>query len=141
MQRTVERMLRTSPEPPFASGEALSVCIHACIECAQVCTACADSSVASQDRSLGRCIRISLDCADLCTTTSRILSRQLDPDLGVISMTLQLCATVSDACAYECGRHASMHAHCDVCASACRRCTEACRALLATNIEPRRYRH
>ena len=112
MQRTVERMLRTSPEPPLAPADPLSACIHACV-----------------------------DCADLCTTTSRMLSRQLEPDLGLISLTLQLCVTVCDACAYECGRHAAMHVHCDVCAAACRRCMDACRALLGTTVHPHRFHH
>ena len=141
MQRTVERMLRTSPEPPFAPADPLSACIHACVESAQACIACADACVAEHDRALGRCIRINLDCADLCTATSHILSRQLHPDLGVVSMTLQLCAAVCDACAYECSRHAQVHAHCDVCAIAARRCTEACRVLLATSVETRRFHH
>jgi hypothetical protein len=138
MQRTVERMLRTNPELPFAPPEVMSACIHACVECAQACTACADACVAEHDRALGRCIRINLDCADLCNTVSRVLSRQLAPDLGVVSMALQLCAAVCDACAYECRRHAAMHAHCDVCAMACRRCTDACRDLLATAVKTRR---
>jgi hypothetical protein len=140
MQRTVERMLRTHPETPFAPADVLSACIHACVECAQACTACADACVAEHDRALGRCIRMNLDCADLCIATWRVLSRQLAPDLGVVSMTLQLCATVCDACAYECRRHAEVHAHCDVCAAACRRCTDACRELLATTVTPHRGR-
>jgi hypothetical protein len=110
------------------------------VECAQACTACADACVAEHDRALGGCIRISLDCADLCQAASRVLSRQLAPDLGVVSMTLQLCATVCDACAYECRRHAAVHAHCDVCAAACRRCTDACRNLLATTVPTHRDR-
>lgn len=140
MQRTVERMLRTSPEPPFAPADPLSACIHACVECAQACTACADACVAAHDRALGRCIRINLDCADLCTAAARLLSRQLEPDLAVVSMTLQVCAAACDACAYECSRHATMHAHCDVCAATCRRGTEACRVLLATTVEHRGHR-
>jgi hypothetical protein len=141
MQRTVERMLRTSPEPPFASADLLCACIHACVESAQVCTACADACVADHSRALGHCIRINLDCADLCAATSRVLSRQVEPDLAVVSMTLQLCAAVCEACAQECSRHAAMHPHCDVCAAACRRCSAACRALLASSIENRRYHH
>jgi hypothetical protein len=141
MQRTVERMLRTNPEPPFAPPDPLSACIHACVECAQTCTACADACVAEHDRALGRCIRINLDCADLCTAAWHVLSRQLAPDLGVVSMTLQLCAAVCDVCAYECSRHAAMHPHCDVCAIACRRCTNACRALLETSAPARRPRY
>jgi uncharacterized membrane protein len=138
MQRTVERMLRTHPEPAFAPADPLTACIYACVECAQACTACADACIAEHDRALARCIRIALDCADLCHATSRVLSRQLAPDLSVVSMTLQLCATVCDACAYEGRRHAAMHAHCDVCAAACRRCTDACRDLLATTATPHR---
>ena len=138
MQRTVERMLRTSPEPPFAAADPLCACIHACVECAQVCTACADACVADHDHMLGRTIRLTLDCADLCNAASRILSRQFEPDLPVVSMTLQLCAAACDACASECARHAATHAHCDVCAATCRRCMEACRVLLATAVEPRR---
>jgi hypothetical protein len=141
MQRTVERMLRTSPEPPFAPTDALSTCIPACVECAQACTACADACVAEHDRALGHCIRINLDCVDLCTAASRVLSRQLAPDIGVVSMMLQLCTAVCEACAYECSRHASVHRHCDVCAVACRRCMEACRALLATTAQSRRFHH
>lgn len=139
MQRTVERMLRTSPQPPFAPADPLSACIYACVECAQACTACADACIADHERALDACIRLDLDCADLCTVTSRILSRQLEPDLGVISLTLQLCAALCDACAYECSRHAEMHPHCDVCGAACRRCLNACRALLATTVNPRRF--
>jgi uncharacterized protein DUF326 len=141
MQRTVERMLRTSPEPPLAPADPLSACIHACVEAAQACTACADACIAEHDRTLGSCIRLNLDCADLCGAASRVLSRQLAPDLGVVTMVLQLCATVCDACAYECGHHAATHAHCGVCAAACRRCMDACRTLLATRIERRGFRH
>ena len=141
MQRTVERMLRTSPAPPFAPADPLSACIHACVECAQVCTACADACVAEHSRTLDSCIRANLDCADLCAAAVRVLSRQLDPDLGVVSMTLQLCAAVCDVCGYECARHAGMHAHCGVCAAACRYCVQACRGLLETTVRPRSIRH
>src|SRR5262252_4434819 len=96
MQRTVERMLRTSPEPPFAPADPLSACIHACVECAQMCTACADACVAEQDRAFARCIRLNLDCADLCTAASRVLSRQFAPELGVVSMLVQVCAAACD---------------------------------------------
>jgi|KBSSwiStaDraftv2_1062776.scaffolds.fasta_scaffold1454172_1 hypothetical protein len=140
MQRTVERMLRTHPEPAFASADPLTACIYACVESAQACTACADACIAEHDRALARCIRIALDCADLCHAASRVLSRQLAPDLGVVSMTLQLCAAVCDACAYECRRHADTCAHCDVCAAACRRCIDACRGLLATTVTTHRDR-
>ena len=134
MQRTVERMLRTNPEPPFAPADSLSACIHACVECAQMCTACADACVGEQDRALARCIRINLDCADLCVAASRVLSRQFEPELGLVSMLLQLCAAACDACADECRRHAEIHVHCEVCAAACRRCADACRDLLATRV-------
>ncbi len=130
MHRTVERMLRTNPAPPFAPLDALSRCIYACTEAAQVCTACADACLGEHLAGLESCIRLNLDCADICTTTSRILSRQQNPDLTVVAMAIELCAAAADACARECERHADRHAHCQVAAAACHRCFEACRSMM-----------
>ena len=130
MQRTVERMLRTNPEMPFAPAEALSRCIHACMEAAQVCTACADACQGEHVGHLDACIRANLDCADICATASRVLSRQQNPDLTVLAMMIELCAAATEACALECGRHADHYAHCHVTAAACRRCFEACRSMM-----------
>lgn len=131
MHRTVERMLRTNPEPPFAPPDTLSALIHACIECAQVCTACADACLGEhQPGKLAACIRLNLDCADILTMTSRILTRQQNPDLALVAMTVELCAAACDVCARECDRHAGEYAHCHVAAAACSRCFEACRTLM-----------
>ena len=139
MERTVERMLRTSPELPFAPAAALSHCIHACIEAAQVCTACADACTGEHMPGLEPCIRLNLDCADICTATSRVLTRQQSPDLGVVAMLLELCAAATDACAHECERHAGRHAHCQVAAATCHRCFEACRSMMTDHA--RTYSH
>ena len=132
MHRTVERMLRTNPEPPFAPLDPLSTAIHAAIECAQVCVACTDACVAEHVSygGLDHCIRMTQDCADICTMTSRVLTRQASPDLALIAMAIELCAYTCEACATECERHAIHHAHCYVCAAACRRCFTACRELM-----------
>ncbi len=130
MHRTVERMLRTNPEPPFAPADALSACIRACIETAQVCTASADACLGEHlPGRLDACIRLNLDCADICSTASRILSRQQNPDLAIVAMMIELCAAACDACARECDRHAE-HAHCQICAAACHRCFQACRSMM-----------
>jgi len=131
MHRTVERMLRTNPERPFAPPDALGNCIHACMEAAQVCTACADACVGEHlVGHLATCIRLNLDCADICSMTSRVLTRQQSPDLTVIAMTIELCAAAAATCASECERHADHHAHCQVAASACHRCFDACRSMM-----------
>jgi uncharacterized membrane protein len=78
-----------------------------------------------------KCIRLCLDCADICTTTAGVTSRQTDYDANVTRPLLQACAAVCKSCGDECERHATMHAHCLVCAEACRRCEQACRDLLA----------
>lgn len=132
MHRTVERMLRTNPEPPFAPLDPLSRAIHAAIECAQVCAACADACVGEHvpNGGLDHCIRLTQDCADICTMASRVLTRQQSPDLALIAMTIELCAYACESCAAECERHAIHHAHCYVCAAACRRCFTACRELM-----------
>lgn len=131
MHRTVERMLRTNPEPPFAPPDALSALIHACIECAQVCTACADASLGERRPGvLDANIRLSLDCADILTTTSRVLTRQQNPDLALVAMTVELAAAACDVLARECDHHANAYAHCQVTAAACRRCFDAARTLM-----------
>jgi len=140
MHRTVERMLRTNPELPFAPADALGKCIHACMEAAQVCTACADACLGEHlAHRLETCIRLNLDCADICTSTSRILTRQTNPDLTIVAMAIELCAAAADACAHECERHGDRHAHCQVAAAACHRCFDACRSLMSGRPTP--YRH
>ena len=138
MERVIERMLKAHAEPPVASSTALAECIHACLESAQSCSACADACLG--DHAIEpriHCIRINLDCADICGVTARVLSRQTAPDLGVVTMQLEVCAGATQACAIESDHHASTHTHCQICASACHRCHEACRALLAAG-RPRR---
>lgn len=131
MHRTVERMLRTNPEAPFAPMDSLAHCIHAAMECAQVCTGCADACVAEQAGGrLDRAIRLSLDCADVCTTAYRMLSRQQSPDLALVAMMVELCAAACESCAIECAHHAARFAHCQVAAAACQRAYSACRMLM-----------
>jgi hypothetical protein len=132
MDRTVERMLKAHPEPPFAAPGTLSDCIKACVECAEVCTQCADACVAEHTELLEHCIRLDLDCADICAATARILSRQSEPDLAVVAQAISLCETVCRACSTECARHAPWHAHCQICAGACLDAARGCQNLLAS---------
>jgi hypothetical protein len=141
MQRTVERMLRTHPEAPLAPPELLAKAIHACIECAQVCTACADACLGDHDQHLDHCIRLDQDCGAICETTAAILTRQLAPDLAIVAMAIELCIAACDACADECEHHAMRYPHCYVAAAACRRCADACREIRGRPPEGRRLHH
>src|SRR5919106_2462718 len=51
---------------------------------------------------LRRCIRLNLDCADVCSMTASVLSRQLEPELGLIRSVLQACAEACRVCGGEC---------------------------------------
>ena len=127
----VEQMLQSHPKKFQGDAAALAACIEACLECAQTCTACADACLGEQDRQLlVRCIRLNLDCADVCDTTGRMLSRQTEPDWGMIRAQLQACVAACRVCGAECDKHAGHMAHCKVCAETCRRCEEACTRLL-----------
>jgi len=142
MLRTVERMLKTNPEVMYAPLEVVSECIHACLECAEICTSCADACMGEHAmQQLDHCIRLDLDTADVCSATARMITRQRAPDLGLIAMTLELCMAACQATALECGRHAPVYAHCQVCSAACHRCVEACRAMLAATAEASRMHH
>jgi hypothetical protein len=111
--------------------EKLAACIAACFECAQTCTACADSCL-SEDMvaDLARCIRTDLDCADICAVTGAVLTRQTGDSSAIVRSMLEACRTACAACAAECEKHAQMHEHCRICAEACRRCEAACTTLL-----------
>lgn len=142
VQRTVERMLRTNVERPMAPPEALASCIQACLACAQACTACADACIAEHvPVELEHCIRINLDCADLCTTTARVLTRQVKPDLGLVTMLLELCAAACESCGIECGRHAATYLHAHVCAAICNETYEQLRRLIPLTAEAARAHH
>ncbi|MDT0165436.1 four-helix bundle copper-binding protein [Actinotalea sp. AC32] len=131
MQTTA--MLESHPDGAPFDTDLLARAIDAAVECAQTCTACADSCLAEDMvADLRRCIRTDLDCADVCDATARVLSRATSPDLALVRAQLQACVTACKTCGDECEQHAGMHEHCRVCAEACRRCEEACRELLTT---------
>ncbi len=111
----------------------LLACIQACFDCAQTCAGCADVCMSEEMADeLITCIHTSLDCFDICATTGKILSRQAGSDTDTTRSMLEACRTACRAYADECGQHASMHRHCELCAEACRRSEHACVELLAS---------
>lgn len=133
MTHTVTAMLKAYPAEIRNDHELWAECIAACIECEQVCTACADSCLSEEMvADLRRCIRTDLDCADICGTTARVMSRHTGYDATITRAVLEACAQACMTCADECAGHADMHEHCRICAEACRRCADACQRVLAT---------
>jgi hypothetical protein len=132
MSHTAE-MLDTYPaDLGGVDKQKLVSCIEACLDCTQACTACADACLSEQTvAELTKCIRTNLDCADVCDTTGRVLSRHTGYDANLTRAVLQACATACRS-GDECQQHASMHAHCRICAVACRHCEQACNDLLAS---------
>ena len=80
---------------------------------------------------LTTCIRPDLDRADVCAATGRVLSRHTGHDADLTRAVHEARAAACTACGDGCAAHAQMHGHCRVCAESCRRCEQACRALLA----------
>ncbi|OBG62623.1 MULTISPECIES: four-helix bundle copper-binding protein [Mycobacterium] len=115
---TVSSMLATYPGPLGDIDSAKLIrCIEVCIECAQACTACADSDLSEERLAhLTTCIRTNLDCADICVTTSRVLSRYTAYDATVTQAVLEACAVTCKACGDECDLHSAHHEHCRICA-------------------------
>jgi Domain of Unknown Function (DUF326) len=118
---------------PELDVTALVECIQACFDCAQACTADADADLGElQVETMVRCIHLCLDCADVCLATGRVLSRQVAFDRATAHDTLQACAHICKLCGDECQYHAQHgFAHCGTCLEACRRCEQACNALLS----------
>jgi hypothetical protein len=131
-EMTVRAVIEVHPRPTSFDRDLLLRCIDECLDCAATCASCADACLGEGDvADLVRCVRLCLDCADLCGATGRIVTRQTEPEPGVIRAAVEGCATACRACAEECERHARHHEHCRICAEVCRRCEQACRDLLA----------
>jgi uncharacterized membrane protein len=129
---TAMTMMDTYPAEINLDRRKLADTIDALIECAEACTACADSCLSeSSVAELTKCVRTNLDCADVCGATARVLSRHTGYDANISRTLLEACAMVCKSCGDECASHASMHEHCRVCAEACRACEQACLDLLA----------
>lgn len=129
----VSAMLESHPKDVGGVDPAiLAAFIETCSDCAQACTACADTCLGEDTvAELVACIGTDLDCADLCAATARILSRRTGNDDTITRAVLEACAAACRACGDECARHSSHHEHCRICAEACRRCEQACKELLS----------
>ncbi|MFN8077407.1 MAG: four-helix bundle copper-binding protein [Kineosporiaceae bacterium] len=128
---TILEMITSSPSPALVEATALAHAIERLDEAAQACTACADACLAEDDPAqLRECIRRTGDAADVLAATSRVLSRQTSPDLGLVRVLLEAAVVAGKRAAAECERHAEMHVHCAVAADAARRCEAATRSLL-----------
>ena len=109
---------------PLMPHETLQRCIEACLECATACEHCASACLQENDpKPMARCIQLDLDCAQLCHTAASLMGR----GSGFAAEICTLCATICDACANECRRHAVEH--CQRCADACERCAVECRRM------------
>lgn len=129
---TIREMLEAHPQPAAGDRDLVARCIEACIDCAAVCTSCADADLGEPGLpELVRCIRRCLDCADMCQATARVVTRQTESDPAVVRAAVEACLTTCRSCREECERHAQHHEHCRICAQVCRRCEQACSDLLA----------
>jgi hypothetical protein len=127
-----QQMLRTHPDVRGSESEPLIRCIDECYACAQTCTSCADACVAEKSvDQLRQCIRLDLDCADLCLATAALATRRTGSNEEVLRSTLEVCALACRTCSEECEKHASMHEHCRICAETCRSCQRACEEAMA----------
>lgn len=121
---TLGAVLADHPEDPPDS--LILKAAQAAIECAAVCSACADACLGEGDlEDLRSCIRLNLDCADICHATARVLGRRTASELSVAGALLNACAEVCQSCAEVCAQHE--HPHCRACAAVCQACAQACR--------------
>lgn len=121
----------THPHVQEAINEALIKCLEECHACEKACIACADACLGEpMVQDLVQCIRVNLDCADVCHTTGAVAARRSGSNEGVMRRMLAVCEMACRICGDECMRHAAHHAHCRLCAEACRRCEHACTAAL-----------
>jgi hypothetical protein len=125
------QMLDTFSRTVNVGADVLAAAIDAMTDCAQACTADNAADLGEQNLAdMVRCIRLCLDCTDVCTAAAGVTSRLVSYDPSVLRPLLESCVAICRSCGDECERHAAMHAHCRVCAVACRRCEQGCLDLL-----------
>ena len=128
-----QQMIGSHPDVRGNTNDALIAAIEAMLDCAQVCTSCADACLAEPSvTELRQCIRLNLDCADACFATARIATRRAGGNVEVIAPMLQACIEACRRCGEECAMHGEHMEHCRICADACRRCEAACREAQST---------
>lgn len=128
---TARTMIDQYPAEITLDHGQLAGAIEAAVDCAQVCTACADACLSEQDVAhMTRCIRDDLDCADICEATGRVLSRHTGYDAGLTAAQLTACIEACRTCATSCEEHADEMDHCRTCAERCRACEQTCSELL-----------
>jgi hypothetical protein len=126
-----KELLNTSPRGLNADADVLAAAIDALNDCAQACIADCDADLSEPNLAeMVKCIRLCLDCTDICAAAVGVLSRQAEYHADVSRPLLEACVAICKSCGDECERHSAMHAHCRVCAEACRRCEQACLDLL-----------
>lgn len=130
-----QQMISSHPDVRGNTNDALIRAIEEMLNCAQVCTSCADACLAEEKvMELRQCIRLNLDCADACFATARIATRRAGGNVEVIAPMLQACIEACHRCGAECahhGEHMNME-HCRICADACQRCEAACLEALSS---------
>jgi hypothetical protein len=127
MPLSVREILLTHPTGPAGDLDSLVRCIEECLACAQACTAdLAEDDVVE----MRRCIRLCLDCADVCDATWRVATRLTDGRSPSLKKVLEACLDTCRHSRKECERHAPHHEHCRICAVVCKRCEDACQALI-----------
>ncbi|HEY6870448.1 MAG TPA: four-helix bundle copper-binding protein [Novosphingobium sp.] len=125
----LEAMLAEHPNADADHDLRLTRAVRQAVDCAAVCTACADACLA-EPMDMRECIRLNLDCADVCHATARVASRRTGHDRQLIRSILAVCIEACQRCASECARYE--HAHCRRCAQACLDCAEDCLTALGT---------
>jgi hypothetical protein len=125
----LQAMIASRPMLQGGENNEVARCVELCFDCSETCLACAGACLDEGElEGLRECIRLDLDCADICAATGAIGARRGSTDSSSMRSMLRACAESCRLCAMECGRHASHHEHCRICADVCRACEEACNA-------------
>lgn len=99
-------------------------CIDACNKCAQLCNECFRMCLVEPDvKAREHCIVDLVECAEICMTAASAMTRRSYH----VDRICNLCATICEECASECGKFNDEHTR--ACADACRQCADECRKM------------
>lgn len=123
-------VLDTLTTSPGVNLDALAEAIEALLDTERTTSACATAMVMAGVDGLRDAIRADMDTVDICHAARTVLTRASGSEAAVVRSVVEAAIRASEVSNVRCGKHASHHGHCALCAQSTANTIAVCRNLL-----------
>ncbi len=121
---SIHKMMALHPEAQGLIIDTLATAARHAMFCDLMCTSCADACLA-ESMDMRQCIHACLDCAEVCAATARLAVRRTGDNTVTLKLMLESCVTTCERCGEECRHQMHPHCQlcaqmCFECARDCR---------------------